>query len=152
MEPDVESLGPLLCVVHCCVRRDPVNAFYRADATNGQIDAIKKSQSVIEFEMDGTTRWANQKFLDAMAYAWSEIKGRHHGMFVEPADRNSSEHAEFWKKFNRGEYQVAEDKRLGKEAERFGFKLPTIPLPISTGTPSRYLSTRATRPLRQKRG
>ena len=52
----------------------------------GQIAAIRKSQAVIEFEMDGTIITANDVFLDAMGYTLDEIQGRHHRMFVEPED------------------------------------------------------------------
>ena len=36
-------------------------------------DAIKKSQAVIEFQMDGTILTANENFLGAMGYALDEI-------------------------------------------------------------------------------
>ena len=80
----------------------------------GQIEAIGKSQAVIEFNMDGTIITANANFLGAMGYALEEIRGRHHSMFVEPAERDSAEYREFWAKLNRGEYQAAEYKRVGK--------------------------------------
>ena len=57
--------------------------------TKGQIDAIKKSQAVIEFQMDGTIKWANPNFLSAVGYVLGEIEGKHHGMFVEAAERTS---------------------------------------------------------------
>ena len=53
----------------------------------GQIEAIQKSQAVVEFEMDGTIITANDLFLDAMGYSLDEIQGRHHKMFVDPAER-----------------------------------------------------------------
>ena len=80
----------------------------------GQIAAIGKAQAVIEFNMDGTIITANANFLGAMGYALDEIRGRHHSMFVEPAERDSAEYREFWAKLNRGEYQAAEYKRVGK--------------------------------------
>jgi methyl-accepting chemotaxis protein len=80
----------------------------------GQIAAIGKAQAVIEFNMDGTIITANANFLGAMGYALEEIRGRHHSMFVEPAERDSAEYREFWAKLNRGEYQAAEYKRVGK--------------------------------------
>ena len=80
----------------------------------GQIAAIGKSQAVIEFNMDGTIIAANANFLGAMGYALEEIRGRHHSMFVEHAERDSAEYREFWAKLNRGEYQAAEYKRVGK--------------------------------------
>jgi methyl-accepting chemotaxis protein len=69
---------------------------------------------VIEFNMDGTIITANANVLGAMGYALEEIRGRHHSMFVEPAERDSAEYREFWAKLNRGEYQAAEYKRVGK--------------------------------------
>jgi methyl-accepting chemotaxis protein len=80
----------------------------------GQIAAIRKSQAVIEFEMDGTIITANDLFLDAMGYTLPEIQGRHHRMFVESDERESAAYQEFWEKLNRGEYTQGEYKRLGK--------------------------------------
>jgi methyl-accepting chemotaxis protein len=80
----------------------------------GQIAAIGKSQAVIEFNLDGTIMDANDNFLHALGYALPEIKGRHHGMFVEPSERDGAAYREFWAKLNRGEYQAGEYKRIGK--------------------------------------
>ena len=81
---------------------------------DGQIAAIKKSQAVIEFNMDGTIITANENFLDTLGYALPEIQGQHHSMFIETALKQSAEYREFWEALNRGEYQAAEYKRLGK--------------------------------------
>ena len=79
-----------------------------------QVAAIRRSQAVIEFGMDGTILDANDNFLNALGYTLDEIKGRHHSMFVDEAFRQSAEYKEFWVKLNRGEYQAAEYKRIGK--------------------------------------
>ena len=86
----------------------------KAADNDGQIAAIRKSQAVIEFNMDGTIRTANQNFLDAMGYTLSEVQGKHHSMFVEPAERNAPAYREFWEKLNRGLYQAAEYRRIAK--------------------------------------
>ncbi|MBR0831092.1 PAS domain-containing methyl-accepting chemotaxis protein [Bradyrhizobium manausense] len=80
----------------------------------GQLAAIDKAQAVIEFNMDGTIITANGNFLGALGYSLAEIKGRHHSMFVEPSERDSSGYREFWAALNRGQYQAAEYKRIGK--------------------------------------
>jgi methyl-accepting chemotaxis protein len=80
----------------------------------GQISAIGKSQAVIEFQLDGIVLVANDIFLNAMGYTLEEVKGRHHGMFVDEAYRHSPEYKEFWARLGRGEYQSGEYKRLGK--------------------------------------
>ena len=79
-----------------------------------QAAAIDKSQAIIEFNTDGTVKTANQNFLNALGYSLSEIQGKHHSMFVEPAARETAAYREFWAKLNRGEYQAAEYKRIGK--------------------------------------
>jgi len=86
----------------------------KAADNDGQIAAIRKSQAVIEFNVDGTIRTANQNFLDAMGYTLGEVQGKHHSMFVEPAERNAPAYREFWDKLNRGQYQAAEYKRIAK--------------------------------------
>ena len=81
---------------------------------DAKLSAIDRSQAVIEFEMDGTIRNANENFLSTVGYALSEIKGRHHSMFVEPEERNSAAYKDLWASLNRGKHQAAEYKRLGK--------------------------------------
>ncbi len=81
---------------------------------SGQIEAIGKAQAVIEFEMDGTILNANDNFLNTVGYRLAEIKGQHHSMFVEEDFRRSAEYKEFWARLNRGEYESAEYKRIGK--------------------------------------
>ncbi|MBC7908423.1 MAG: PAS domain-containing methyl-accepting chemotaxis protein [Rhodospirillaceae bacterium] len=79
-----------------------------------QVNAIKKSQAVIEFTLDGTILTANENFLSALGYRLDEIQGKHHSMFVEPAERDGAAYREFWQKLKRGEYQSAQYKRIGK--------------------------------------
>jgi methyl-accepting chemotaxis protein len=80
----------------------------------GQIAAIRKSQAVIEFTLDGIILDANANFLATVGYSLDEIKGKHHAMFVDPAYRASAEYASFWAKLARGEYQAAQYRRIGK--------------------------------------
>lgn len=80
----------------------------------GVVDAISKSQAMIEFNMDGTIITANDNFLACVGYELAEIKGQHHSMFVEPDFKESSEYHDFWQKLNDGEFESKEYKRLGK--------------------------------------
>lgn len=84
---------------------------------NAEMNAINRSQAVIEFNMDGTIRTANDNFLNTLGYNLDEIQGKHHSMFVEPLEKNSAAYQEFWAKLNRGEYQAAEYKRIGKNGK-----------------------------------
>lgn len=83
------------------------------DAT-GQVEAIHRSQAVIEFSLDGTILTANANFCNALGYKLDEIAGKHHRLFVDPSYAASSDYANFWNNLRRGEFQAAEYKRIGK--------------------------------------
>ncbi|WP_316194325.1 PAS domain-containing methyl-accepting chemotaxis protein [Bradyrhizobium sp. SZCCHNRI3052] len=101
----------------------------------GQIAAISKSQAVIEFELDGTIIDANNNFLQALGYTLSEIKGRHHSMFVDPSERDGAAYRNFWAALNRGEYQAAEYKRIGKGGREVWIQASYNPILDLNGKP-----------------
>jgi len=78
------------------------------------VHALKKSLAVIEFDMAGNILNANEGFCKAIGYELSEIKGKHHRIFVDPAEAASPAYTEFWKKLGRGEFDQARYKRIGK--------------------------------------
>ncbi len=96
------------------VATDITAARLQAADHEGQIAAISKSQAVIAFTMDGTVTDANANFLTALGYTMEEIRGRHHSMFVDSAERGSDDYRLFWERLRRGEYQAAEFRRIGK--------------------------------------
>ncbi|MDD0854151.1 PAS domain-containing methyl-accepting chemotaxis protein [Halobacteriovorax sp. GB3] len=83
----------------------------------GQLEAIDKSQAVIEFNLDGTIIHANSNFLGAIGYTLAEIKGKHHRMFCDPEYANSADYMNFWKKLGQGEFDAGEYKRIGKNGK-----------------------------------
>ncbi|WP_307286669.1 methyl-accepting chemotaxis protein [Labrys wisconsinensis] len=101
----------------------------------GQVAAIRKSQAVIEFALDGTVLDANANFLDAMGYSLEEVRGRHHAMFVEPAQRDSQDYARFWAALQRGEYQAGQYKRLGKGGREVWIEASYNPILDAAGRP-----------------
>ncbi len=100
-----------------------------------QAEAINKSQAVIEFKLDGTIVTANPNFLGAMGYTLDEIKGKHHRMFVDPAVRESAAYREFWASLNRGEFQAAQYKRLGKGGREIWIQASYNPILNTKGEP-----------------
>jgi len=101
----------------------------------GQLAAISKAQAVIEFSLDGTIRHANENFLNAVGYSLDEVKGKHHGMFVEPAYRQSVEYRNFWEKLGRGEYEAAQYKRVGKGGKEIWIQASYNPIFDMNGKP-----------------
>lgn len=101
----------------------------------GQLAALNKAQAVIEFELDGTIRSANENFLNTLGYSAEEVKGKHHSMFVESSFRNSPEYKDFWAKLNRGEYQAAQFKRVDKHGNDVWIEATYNPILDPNGKP-----------------
>ena len=101
----------------------------------GQISAIGKSQAVIEFDLDGIILDANENFLSAMGYSLAEVQGKHHRMFVMPADRDGEAYRRFWERLGRGEFQAAEYRRLGKGGKEVWIQASYNPILDMNGKP-----------------
>ncbi len=80
----------------------------------GQMAALNRAQAVIHFTTDGIVTDANENFLKALGYRLDEIKGKHHSLFVDAAERESADYRRFWERLRAGEFQSAEFKRIGK--------------------------------------
>ncbi len=80
----------------------------------GQINAIRSSQAVIQFAVDGTILDANDNFLNATGYTLNEIKGQHHQIFVDAAYRASGEYRIFWQELASGLVKSGDFRRFTK--------------------------------------
>ena len=76
------------------------------------ITALVRSTAVIEFDLGGHVLTANDRFLSGMGYSLAQIQGKHHRMFCEPEEYNSTEYQDFWKRLNAGEFVAARFKRV----------------------------------------
>jgi len=101
----------------------------------GQIDAISKSQAVIEFTLDGTIVKANQNFLSAVGYSAEEIGGKHHRMFCDEKYTQSSEYRDFWARLAKGEFDAGEYRRFGKGGKEIWIQASYNPIMDQNGKP-----------------
>ena len=101
----------------------------------GQIQAISKSQAVVEFSPDGTVQTANENFLRTMGYSLEEVRGKHHSTFVDEAQRAGPEYRDFWKRLGRGEYIAGEFKRVGKGGRQLWLQATYNPILGRDGKP-----------------
>lgn len=84
---------------------------------SGQMNAIDKSQAVIEFDMGGMILTANKNFLATVGYSLEEIKGKHHSMFVDLNATNGEEYSRFWDTLKRGDFHSGVFQRVGKNGK-----------------------------------
>ena len=104
--PIINSQGQVIKVVKFATDITPQKL--AAAEARGQINAISKSQAVIEFNLDGTIIDANDNFLNTLGYQLNDIIGQHHRLFVTPEYANSDEYKAFWAKLGRGEFDSGE--------------------------------------------
>jgi methyl-accepting chemotaxis protein len=101
----------------------------------GQIEAIGKSQAVIEFDMTGKVLTANPNFLAVLGYSLAEIQGKHHSIFVVREERDSGTYREFWANLGRAQYQSGEFKRIGRGGKEVWIQASYNPILDLNGKP-----------------
>lgn len=83
-----------------------------------KLDALSRSSGVIEFDLAGNVVAANDNFLSLMGYTLDEIRGKHHRIFVDPAEADGAAYRAFWRKLGNGEFDSGEYLRIGKGGRR----------------------------------
>jgi len=106
-----------------------------ATELQGKVDAIGRSQAVIEFTLDGRILDANENFLKVMGYRLDEIVGRHHSLFVDPAQHDSAEYKHFWQALVRGEFQAGQFVRIAKGGRPVWLEAAYNPILDPDGSP-----------------
>jgi len=104
-----------------------------------KVNAIMRSQAVIEFGLDGTIITANENFLSAMGYRLEEIVGQHHSMFCDPDFARSADYKAFWASLGRGEFQSAAYRRIAKGGKEVWIQASYNPVLDRSGKPIRVI-------------
>ena len=82
--------------------------------THGKMDALNRSQAIIEFDLQGNILHANSNFLRSLGYTETEVIGKHHSMFCEQQYVHSAEYRNFWADLGEGKFKSDRYKRLAK--------------------------------------
>lgn len=79
-----------------------------------RLEALDRNLAVITFDLEGNILEANANFLQAMGYTRDEVVGRHHRLFVDPAESVSAGYRQFWRRLASGEAFVDTFRRVAK--------------------------------------
>ncbi len=69
---------------------------------SGILAGINATMATIEFTPDGIIVDANPNFLKSVKYKMSDIKGKHHRLFVPSEIQQTNDYANFWKRLSEG--------------------------------------------------
>jgi methyl-accepting chemotaxis protein len=105
-----------------------------ADAAS-RIEALGRSQGVIEFTLDGTILDANDNFLNVVGYTRDALIGQHHSVLCDAGLVASPAYRAFWAKLGRGEFDAGEYKRIAKDGREVWIQATYNPLRDLSGKP-----------------
>lgn len=98
-----------------------------------RIDAICKSQCVIEFNLDGIISSVNKNYCDLSGYNKSQLIGKHHSMLCLKEFSNSPEYNLFWSKLKSGCFISDKFERIGNNGKIFWIQAAYNPIYSSDG-------------------
>ena len=105
-----------------------------------QIAAIHRTQAVIEFSLDGTILNANENFCRILGYRLEDIKGRPHGILLDPTERGSPEFTALWERLRAGEHVTGEFRRLAADGREVWIQASYNTIHDSEGKPIRIVN------------
>ena len=98
------------------IRQDVTELKRKEVEIRNRMNAINKSNAVIEFDLEGNIIFANNLFLNTMGYSsQDEVVGKHHRIFIDKDHLKSEEYSLFWKKLNDGVLFTGEITRVKKD-------------------------------------
>ncbi len=106
----------------------------------GQLAALGRSRALLEFDVDGKILDANEFFLRLSGYAIDEIRGKHHSMLIDAAQRDSADYRAFWARMGRGEHDTGQYRCLAKSGAVLWLQGSFNPLLDGSGKPYKVIS------------
>ena len=92
------------------------------------LEALDNSMAIIAFEPDGTIRFANDNFLNAVGYRLGQIQGRHHRLFCDNEYAGSMAYANFWQALGKGQIQSGTFKRVRSDGREIYIEASYTPV------------------------
>ena len=121
------------------IRQDVTELKRKEMEISNRMNAINRSNAVIEFDLDGNIRFANDSFLSVLGYTQDEIVGQHHSLFIENDYKDSEEYKDFWKSLREGNFFRGEITRRKKDGTLIYLQATYNPILGNDGKPYRIM-------------
>ena len=131
--PIFDHDGRLLKIVKFATDVTPAKLL--TSETAGKLDALARSQAVIEFDLRGNILSANSNFLRTVGYTLDEILGQHHSMFCTADLAKTAEYRNFWADLAEGKFKSARFRRRGKHGAEIWLQATYNPILDVNGKP-----------------
>jgi PAS domain S-box-containing protein len=122
------------------IRQDLTSLKKTEQEISNRMNAINRSNAVIEFDLDGNIKFANDLFLSTLGYdSHDELVGKHHSIFVEDVVKDSEEYSNFWKTLKGGQFFMGEIIRKKKNGSLIYLQATYNPIIGTDGKPYRVM-------------
>jgi PAS domain S-box-containing protein len=122
------------------IRQDVTELKLKEIEISNRMNAINRSNAVIEFDLDGNICFANDLFLKTMGYnSHDELVGKHHSIFMEEDIIKSAEYVDFWKELRNGVFFSGEITRKKKDGSIIYLQATYNPIIGFNGKPYRVM-------------
>jgi methyl-accepting chemotaxis protein len=115
------------------IATDITEAKRRSMEDASKLDAISRSQAVIEFTPAGIILEANENFCSTLGYSREEIVGKHHSLFCDRDYAKTEDYRQFWQNLANGEFISNEFVRYGKSGQQVWIQAAYNPIFDETG-------------------
>lgn len=121
------------------IRQDVTELKRKEMEISNRMNAINRSNAVIEFDLDGNIKFANDAFLSILGYSKDEIVNKHHSLFVEDDVKNTDDYKEFWSSLKEGKFFRGEVTRKKKNGKLIYLQATYNPIIGDDGKPYRIM-------------
>jgi PAS domain S-box-containing protein len=106
---------------------------------SSQINAINKSNNILEFDLEGNIIGANDNFLKLTQYDKEEIIGKSYQVFIPEEELDLPANLELWESLKEGQFFTGEFKRITKHANFIWIKATYNPVLNAQGKPYKII-------------
>ena len=117
------------------VATETTAAKLQALEAQGKIEALSRSQGVLEMDLQGKILHVNDNFLRMMGCQRDDVIGQHHSLFVPPEEVNGAAYKALWAKLSQGKFDEGQYLRHGKEGKRVWLQATYNPILNLEGKP-----------------
>ena len=111
------------------IRQDVTQIKAKEQEIRNRMNAINKSNLVIEFDLTGKIIFANSKFLELTGYSAREIIGQDHSIFMMKEDiARAKECEKFWKRLSEGQFISDIFRRKKRNGEKIWLRSTYNPI------------------------
>jgi methyl-accepting chemotaxis protein len=104
-----------------------------------QMDAISRSQAVLELDLNGNILSANENFTQSLGYTEEELKGKNNRTILEESYANSEEYHRFWQSVAQGEFRSGEYEMVRRDGSKVTMQASYNPIYDLEGKPLRVI-------------